>query len=268
MPFLILVAANLTAIGQDTPPEVAPPFPPMIPVLTYHDVNPNSHVQENIPPEIFAKQLDFIQANGFESIFAREYIDILLKRRPAPRRGIVIAFDDAHVGVVRYAVPLLEERGMRATFFVITSSVFEQAPATRLTWNDLRGAIDRGVLEVQSHSYQHADLTQLDDETLQMNLARSRSDISSHLGTFCSLIAYPYGAYNANVKWNTYFIGYDAGFTVGYRRFETEPIDFYEIKRVNTYADWTDETIRWPLGLDVLPPLPSFLAPEEWFCYR
>ena len=219
-------------------------------------------------PEIFTEHLNRIQREGFETLFVSEYVAILQKKRYAPRRAVVITFDDQHAGVVRYAVPLLAERGMRANFFVVAGSVSEIAPVTRLTWNDLKGAIDSGVLEVHSHSYNHVDLTQCDDASLEMNLAWSKSTIEKHLGVFCSAIAYPYGYCNERVCAAVHACGYESGFTIGPLRFEEEPINFYALKRLGVYIERPDDWWIWALGLDVLPPLPSAVQPELWRCYR
>lgn len=232
----------------------------MIPVLTYHDVSDNSHVEENVPPETFAAHLDFIQANGFTTILASEYVKILRKELPAPERAVVLAFDDQHVGVIRNAVPALEERGMRATFFIVTGSVFETAPWYQLTWSHLAPAVERGTLEVQSHSYDHVDLTQADDETLRINLARSREDIETHLSVRCALIAYPYGTFDSRVKRAAESAGYKAGFTIGPVRFETEPVDLFGLKRVGMWAEMPASELRWRSCLDLLPPLQPFSA--------
>ncbi len=238
-------------------------FPPTIPVITYHDVSYNSHVQENVPPETFAAHLDFIRENGFTTIFASEYVKILRNELPVPERAVVLAFDDQHVGVVRNAVPLLEERGMRATFFIVAGSVSETAPWYQLTWSQLTAPVERGTLEVQSHSYEHVDLTQADDETLRVNLVQSRETIETQLNVRCTLVAYPYGTFDSRVKRVAESVGYEAGFTIGPVRLETDPIDLFALKRVGIWAEMPESEFRWRLCLDLLPPLQPFSAIQE-----
>ncbi len=247
-------------------PLFAEDFPPPIPILTYHDISPDT--ADVMSPAVFASQLDFLVENDFQTITATEYVRILKREQSIPRRAVVITFDDHHPGTVRYGVPLLKERGMRGTFFVTVKGIYNYSTSNRLSWSELRTTIDDGVLEIQSHSYEHIDLTQADLETIELNMTLSREKIESNLGTECTLFAYPYGAFDWRCKSLASSLGYEAAFTLGLRRFDSAPMDFYELHRVNMWEGMDRNELHWRSNLDLLPPLPSFIERLSWQRYR
>ena len=64
------------------------------------------------------------------------------------------------------------------------------------TWNDLRAAVDGGILSVGSHALAHADLSALTPDEQTADLRASRERIEQELGVPCTTVAYPYGRWN------------------------------------------------------------------------
>jgi peptidoglycan/xylan/chitin deacetylase (PgdA/CDA1 family) len=60
---------------------------------------------------------------GFKTLGVREIVEIVTKKRPLDFPAVGITFDDGHVSNWVYALPLLKERGMRASFFVCTDFI-------------------------------------------------------------------------------------------------------------------------------------------------
>ncbi|MFO7818259.1 MAG: polysaccharide deacetylase family protein [Desulfovibrionales bacterium] len=90
-----------------------------IPILCYH----NTSVPDGHTPEQLAQHLDCIRDMGFKTLGARDIVGIVAKKRPLDFPAVGITFDDGHLSNWLYALPLLKERGMRASFFVCTDFI-------------------------------------------------------------------------------------------------------------------------------------------------
>src|SRR5688500_13416292 len=91
-------------------------------VLLFHACEPEESpftrgLDVNMPPEHFAALLDNLQA-GYRVISLEE-----LESGDVPERAAVITFDDGYRSVLEHAGPLLAERGLPATVYLITEAV-------------------------------------------------------------------------------------------------------------------------------------------------
>ena len=68
-------------------------------------------------------------------------------------------------------------------------------PRPLMRWDDVRALAEEGA-SFGSHSLNHANLTQLDSESLDAQLAQSRTRLEEELGAEVSTFAAPYGAVN------------------------------------------------------------------------
>jgi hypothetical protein len=124
-----------------------------------------------------------------------------------------VTFDDGHISQFEYALPVLELSAMKAIFFV-TAGWIGARPGF-MSWGQLAKLSALGH-EVQSHGWSHALLTQCSDCKLEDELARSKKELESHLGTCVDAISAPGGRWNSRVL--------RACARVGYRRvFVSDP---------------------------------------------
>ena len=142
-----------------------------IPVFCLHGVDAES----------FTPELAHLAENGYVTLSADELYDAVTGGPPAPKRSVMLTFDDGDQSVWTIGVPLLARYGMRATLFVIpgrtpgdsltrptlddvwsgriTNTAFAQALAgtpTLMTWPEIIAAQASGILDLQSHSMTHA----------------------------------------------------------------------------------------------------------------
>ena len=97
-----------------------------IPILCYHNTcGPDGHDQAQL-----AAHLDCIRDMGFATLTTREIVDIVTGTTRLKHPAVGITFDDGHVSNWLYALPLLQQRGMRASFFVC-SDFISDGPARR-----------------------------------------------------------------------------------------------------------------------------------------
>jgi peptidoglycan/xylan/chitin deacetylase (PgdA/CDA1 family) len=114
---------------------------------------------------------------------------------PENKRGAVsITFDDAMASQVSLAVPALDTRGLKGTFFLVPTQADYDG-----TWDGWRAAAAEGH-EMGSHSMTHANLTQISSSALEYELHQSQASIDAQIPTQnCLTFAYPFGAYNDTV---------------------------------------------------------------------
>ena len=96
-------------------------------VLAYHGIGPRSRrrtVVEPIPPDQFAGQMRALKAVG-DIVTLR---DVLSASQRSSRPVFAITFDDDDPGYVRYALPILGELGIPATFFLSGRSLHGLGP--------------------------------------------------------------------------------------------------------------------------------------------
>lgn len=83
-----------------------------IPLLCYHNTcGPDGHSQEQL-----AAHLDCIRDMGLATLTASEIVAVVTGNAPLRQPAVGLTFDDGHVSNWLTALPLLRERGLRATF--------------------------------------------------------------------------------------------------------------------------------------------------------
>ena len=95
-----------------------------------------------------------------------------------------------------------------------TDNIKEKLNQNTLTWEELRELKESGLIEIESHSVTHDDLTKISDEQLRRELEESKRLISSKLGITSTSVAYPYGLFNRKTIGMMKQYGYRFGFTV------------------------------------------------------
>ena len=105
---------------------------------------------------------------------------------------VSLTFDDGWACQFRYARPILNSFGMRATFFVNSNLV---GGADRMTWEDLEALAADGH-EIGGHTLDHPDLTSLEQDEVRRQVCEDR-DVLVARGFSARSFAYPGGAYDA-----------------------------------------------------------------------
>ncbi|MBZ5512377.1 MAG: polysaccharide deacetylase family protein, partial [Acidobacteriia bacterium] len=111
-----------------------------------------------------------------------------------------LGFDDGLPSQVDYAVPLLNARGLKATFFVVPSGVPVIPTGGDVTWDQWRQVAAQGH-EIGSQSFSDPDLTTLTDSDLRYQLSQSQLVINQNIPSqSCITLAYPFGTSNSHVQ--------------------------------------------------------------------
>ena len=108
------------------------------------------------------------------------------------KKGAVsMTFDDGSTDQFDLAFPLLRDRDLKATFFIIAEKL-------ELEWYPDRIApLVLDDQEIGSHGYRHDSLTTMSESELDAELYDSQAVLQELTGQDVATIAYPYGDYNS-----------------------------------------------------------------------
>lgn len=250
-------AATATATAAPT----ATPLPPFeltpdgvqrtvkLPILMYHYVSTPPvdadvyRLDLSTPPNLFAAQLDRLQAEGYTTISLYQLLAHLTQGAPLPPKPVVITFDDGYRDNYENAFPLLAERGMTATFFVVTDFIDEQRPLY-LSWEMAREMLAAGM-SIESHGRNHATLEGQDDDYLVWQALGSLETLQYELGVRPRFISYPAGDYDGRTIDVFRSANYWGGVTTeqGEQQSSDRPFEFERIRMRNTTTP--DDLVRY-----------------------
>ncbi|MBL0886736.1 polysaccharide deacetylase family protein [Myceligenerans indicum] len=145
-----------------------------------------------------------------ESLWAGRLARILTERRAAARadgidcrtaKCVALTFDDGPVTDTRRLLRVLDREHAPATFFMAGDNVARQPDIAR-------AVVDGGHL-VANHSWDHPQLTKLDDVGVRDELLRTQAAITEATGFMPFLLRPPYGAVDDRVRTLATRVGLD-----------------------------------------------------------
>jgi peptidoglycan/xylan/chitin deacetylase (PgdA/CDA1 family) len=173
-------------------------------VFCYHSIHPSIPFS-SATPELFSDHLAWLREHCECVPFSQ-----LLTARQRVGDGlpiVSITFDDGYADNHEYALPLLAQHGIPATFFLTAGFLdgdeatldrfqrlrrFGRAEIHPLDWSQVKEILEAGF-EVGAHTYTHPNLARLPGPDLQDELGRSRRVIEDRVGRPISMMAYPFG---------------------------------------------------------------------------
>ncbi len=171
----------------------------VVPILCYHRFGSDLKNKLVISAADFDRQMAYLRDNGYSVVRLSRLEGFLEGRVGLPTKSVVITVDDGFKSVMETAFPILRKYGFPATLFVYTDYV--GAGPGALGWDELKKMQDSGLIDIQSHTKTHADLTTLggDKEKIRAELLVPLDLITRKLGRPVNELAYPYGATNPDV---------------------------------------------------------------------
>jgi len=195
-PSTFQVQAENTAPVSVVPEEEKKNAPIDIPILMYHHIrnmdDPNDQIGTNlsVSPESLAEELDFIKKNGYNTVGFKD-----LNTNKLPSNPIILTFDDGYDNFYINAYPLLKERGMTGTVFVIVNDLGKTGYLSENNLIELK----IGGIEIGSHTLSHPDLTKISETKLISELSDSKNKLEAILNDKVISFCYPSGKHNENV---------------------------------------------------------------------
>ena len=223
-----------------------------VPVLNYHQINDTEKNSLTINSEQFAAQMKYLKDAGYTTITISDMLAAWNGQGTLPDKPIIITFDDGYKDNLRHAFPILEQYGFKATVFVVTDYV--NTYPNYLSWEDALAMQQSGLIEIESHTLSHQDLTKSSsEEAIRWQLNGSRQALKWHLKKDARYLAYPAGAYDKKVLRLVEDMGYKAAFTVHYGLCDPENSNPYALSRITVFGSVSHTLFRFKLRLWFAP---------------
>jgi peptidoglycan/xylan/chitin deacetylase (PgdA/CDA1 family) len=172
-----------------------------VPILEYHRIVPFADAGDSrpslvVPPATFVAQLRVFKSAGWHTITMASLANDLQAHVRPPARTFVITIDDGWDDGYTYALPILEQDGFVATYFVIGSRIDRPDFLSSAQLQALVAAGD----EIGDHTMDHVRLTGENWRQLIDEIDAAAARIAQVTGYWPESLAYPYGSVSAGVK--------------------------------------------------------------------
>lgn len=186
-------------------------------VLCYHSVHPYKSFS-SASPDLFARQMEWLRRNCEVTPFGRW--------SEGGKPAVAVTFDDGYEDNYEYALPILVQHHIPATFF-LTLGLIQKEPAVvarfqwlqrsteedvqPLEWGQIR-EMARVGMEFGSHTWSHPNLAALDRESVRRELRVAKDLLEQKLGAPAVTLAYPFGRRTLHWTSDTVAAAAEAGY--------------------------------------------------------
>ena len=201
--------------------------PPIVPILGFHGViNSKTPYSQSLQAKIhypqrdLEKLLEYFITHNYWFLTAQDLYELFLtKTKKIPheqlrKKPIMISFDDGYKTVYTNLLPVLYKlekkynQKIKVVLFINPGTLAKQGSndLTHLGCQELREGLEKGFYDIQSHGENHKKLTKLTHRKLVNELLQAQTELREctkdldREHNVASHLAYPYGAYNAQVK--------------------------------------------------------------------
>jgi peptidoglycan/xylan/chitin deacetylase (PgdA/CDA1 family) len=214
-------------------------------VYTCHHVAvlaPGQEERGTIDIRAFLHQLQWLDRLGIRFIPMKDLRAWLTGKKTMPRRAAVMTFDDAYASVYDHAFPVLKQRAIPFTVFVIAGLIGKKSnfyahrggqKRRHMDCGQLKSLIESGWGEVGAHGYHHLDLTRASGDSLAKELVLAKDLLEESLEVEVPYFAYPYGNTTGAIKQKVRKAGYQLAFTTRKMKLTSANVDLLAIPRVN-----------------------------------
>ncbi len=242
-PAPLTTSATVSASGVSLAPtplaSLAAPANLSVPILMYHqikDLPASANLEDltwTVSPTALDAQLAYLADKGFTTISLDQLLDGFAGKLPLPSKPVIITFDDGWKTQYTSAFPLLKQRKLTATFYVVSSYMGYGA---YFDWAMTKEISDAGMT-IAGHTIDHSDLSKKSVTEIDRQLRESKAALEKQLGITVTHFAYPYGAYTNVIADALKRDGYRSATTLN-PTFVKAPLSPYLLPRVRvSYKD-------------------------------
>ena len=186
------------------PTEILPPKSAKkvkIPIFLYHyveivtDKNDFLRARLAVSPQNFENQLVSLKKSGYTFYFVKD-IGTILESELATK-PVIITFDDGYEDFYTEAFPILRRQNAKATVFINSGLM---GRPNYMTQNQVVDTVTSGLVEIGGHGFSHQNLTGISLESAKKVVNDDVSNIKESYKITPVSFAYPYGAYNNDIK--------------------------------------------------------------------
>ena len=233
-------------------------------ILMYHKVDePPSGVRTRgnfVSPAAFAQQMDALVAWGYTPVTFDKWLDFRAGNSTAlPSKPFIVTFDDGYTCFDQHAWPVLRERKIGATVFLVASQIGGtnvwdegEVPMPLLNAGRIAALQDEGV-QFGSHGMSHRPLARIPREEAFQELVRSRWELTELLGRDVDVFAYPFSNQSRDVRVLAQQAGYRCAVR-GLGRMNSRRTDPFGLRRIQVGPETTLSALRGTLVRERLRP--------------
>jgi peptidoglycan/xylan/chitin deacetylase (PgdA/CDA1 family) len=175
-------------------------------ILAYHHVSNDTPPSTSTTPDLFRDQLETIETLDMEVVsLSEKTTQAALEGHQDDRLRVALTFDDAYESVYTKAWPILKERGIPFTVFVMTDAI-DDGINGYMNWEQLRELANHELVTIGNHTSDHDSLLRRKGETVEQQTERIAGALDSaakrleeELGIQPQLFAHPYGEFSNKV---------------------------------------------------------------------
>lgn len=214
-----------------------------VPVLMYHSISPvTGKTRLSVSPEAFEKQMQFLKNNHYQVLKLDEYVDLLNNKQKPKQKAAVITFDDGYENNYSFAYPVLKKYKIPATIFMVVGWVGKEG---MMNWQQLAKLNESGLIEIESHSLTHPELTKLNVPSLIGEIKLSKQILEEKLKKEVKYFCYPYGFYNSIIKEAVRLFGYKGACATQFKQKLARKNDVFALRRIRISQSADNLFIFW-----------------------
>lgn len=250
------------------------------PILAYHSIaetNNNLYSPWCVTPKTFHQHMAILKQNNYHAITTGDLVARLASGRPAPRKCVVITFDDGMRDFKDNAVPILAQFGFPATLYVVAGLIgrtsrwlapLNEGDRSILSAAELRD-LDTAGIEIGGHSMTHPEMDILAQDDALYELVNCREILEDTIGKRVRSFAYPHGYATDKTRKQARQAGYQSAVRVRHAMSNAEE-DVFGLSRLIIEEDMDQSRFSELLrgrGVATAPPQ-STLKSDLWRAAR
>jgi peptidoglycan/xylan/chitin deacetylase (PgdA/CDA1 family) len=221
-------------------------------ILCYHSVTqpleviPDDPHKQHLQIDSFLHHLDYLQTH-YRIISLAEFVKAHRQNLRVPSDTAILTFDDGLRNFLTVVAPILLERKIPATSFIVTGESFTQETSTLaeqwtpgdndsyLSWSEICQLASQG-LEFGSHTSNHLALPDISSARARGELEESLKTLRAYLGHDSFPLSYPHGRTSEEVSRLSQSLGFSCALTTNLGQNDTE-CDLFALRRTVIASD-------------------------------
>lgn len=223
-----------------------------IPILAFHRIVPDDLKKKFFRRnryvgslKIFNEMIKYIFKSGYKTISSEEFYEWYIGKVQYDNKTLLITLDDGHYEDYYLVYPIIKKYNLKATSFVIGSKIKEKT-APYYKYNDSYIGLDSinkvredyPFFEFQSHSFNMHYNSKIYNGKFEhriktMSYEEIKNDTLNNKKYGFITMAYPYGAYNKDIKKILLSQGYLVAFKFGHSAYAIRKNDRFAIPRIS-----------------------------------
>ena len=158
-----------------------------------------------VDPKTFDQQIEWLKQQGYTGVSLNQVYDAWFRGGELPEKPVVVSFDDGYRGQYVYARPELRKVGWPGVLNLLVRTYEE--PNGELSPQMVERMVKDGW-ELDSHTIDHLDVSQLSGSQLQREVGESRKVLQQRFHQPVNFFCYPSGRYDAQAEQAVRAAGY------------------------------------------------------------